>query len=205
MDLKDLLQLAGLTNNAHAHSDDSLAHNGADEMRKLVVMIDPEQLNTMEPSMEPESDCGCGGDIEEEAVEEWANSGDHVSGEPEQMTNGHGELGSAVDTSLRRYLDASGANVKVDEEVYPDHTVEDISEAYAAFKEGKYVSDAQRKAVHAAKNEEVEEELEEASKPDFLDIDGDGDKEESMKDAAKDKKGEEVDESIDVLKTLAGL
>ena len=30
--------------------------------------------------------------------------------------------------------------------------------------------------------------LEEAAKPDFLDIDGDGDKEESMKDAAEDKK-----------------
>jgi len=33
-----------------------------------------------------------------------------------------------------------------------------------------------------------EDELEEESKPDFADIDGDGDKEESMKDAAKDKK-----------------
>ena len=33
-----------------------------------------------------------------------------------------------------------------------------------------------------------EDELEEASKPDYIDIDGDGDKEESMKDAAKDKK-----------------
>jgi len=194
MDIKDLLQLAGLTNNAQPHSEDSLDHDSSETMRKLVVMIDPEQLNMMKPS----SDCGCGGDMEEETVEEWANSGDHVSGEPEQMTTGHGELGAAVDTSLRRYLDASGANVKVDEEVYPDHSVEDISEAYAAFKEGKYKSDAQRKAVHAAK-------VEEAKMPDHPDIDDDGDTEEDITKAAKDKEEAEVDESINILKTLAGL
>ena len=33
-------------------------------------------------------------------------------------------------------------------------------------------------------------ELEEAAKPDYIDLDGDGDKEESMKKAAKDKKAE---------------
>ena len=36
--------------------------------------------------------------------------------------------------------------------------------------------------------------LEEASKPDFLDIDGDGDKQEPMKKAVKDKDEDEVDE-----------
>ena len=36
---------------------------------------------------------------------------------------------------------------------------------------------------------EDQEELEEGGKPDFLDLDKDGDKEESMKDAAADKKG----------------
>jgi hypothetical protein len=154
MDIKDLLQLAGLTNNAQPHSEDSLNHDEAETMRKLVVMIDPEQLNKIASTSEPDkmsSGCGC---MEDEQVEEWANSGDHVSGTPEEMTTGHGELGAAVDTSLRRYLNANGANVKVDEHVYPDHKVEDIAEAYAAFKEGKYKSDAQRKAVHAAKDDE---------------------------------------------------
>lgn len=160
MDIKDLLQLAGLTKNAHPHSEDSLDHDSSETMRKIVVMIDPERLN----KMEPESDCGC---MEDEQVEEWANSGDHVSGEPEQMTTGHGELGAAVDTSLRRYLNAGGANVKVDETVYPDHSVEDISEAYAAFKEGKYKSDAQRKAIHAAKAEESVNEDREISAENF--------------------------------------
>ena len=37
------------------------------------------------------------------------------------------------------------------------------------------------------KRDDEEEELEEAAKPDFLDLDKDGDKEESMADAAKDK------------------
>lgn len=41
--------------------------------------------------------------------------------------------------------------------------------------------------------------LEEAAKPDYIDIDGDGDKEESMKDAAADKKEKEKNESVDTL------
>jgi len=48
----------------------------------------------------------------------------------------------------------------------------------------KYVSDAQRKAVHASKAESAMK----AAKPDYIDIDGDGNKKESMKQAAKDKK-----------------
>ena len=45
-----------------------------------------------------------------------------------------------------------------------------------------------------------DEELDEAAKPDYIDIDGDGDKEESMKDAAEDKKEkEEKNESVDAL------
>ena len=41
--------------------------------------------------------------------------------------------------------------------------------------------------------------LNENSKPDYIDLDGDGDKEESMKDAAKDKK-EASDENVDEIK-----
>ena len=45
--------------------------------------------------------------------------------------------------------------------------------------------DSRRRAMSEG---EEQEELEEADKPDFLDLDKDGDKEESMKDAATDKK-----------------
>jgi hypothetical protein len=45
-----------------------------------------------------------------------------------------GTLGSPSDNSLRRYLDAAGDHVTIDEDVYPDHTVENVSEAYKSFK-----------------------------------------------------------------------
>jgi hypothetical protein len=47
--------------------------------------------------------------------------------------------------------------------------------------------------------------LAEAAKPDFLDMDKDGDKEESMKDAADDKEEESVDESIQRMREMAGI
>lgn len=54
--------------------------------------------------------------------------------------------------------------------------------------------------------DEYYESVQEAAKPDFADIDGDGDEEESMKKAAKDKKEkEEAKESLDYLKKLAGI
>ena len=56
----------------------------------------------------------------------------------------------------------------------------------------KYKSDAQRKAVHASKAERgmtmKKEAPMKAAKPDYIDLDGDGNKTESMKKAAADKK-----------------
>ena len=54
----------------------------------------------------------------------------------------------------------------------------------------KYKSDAQRKAVHASKAERgmTMKSPMEAAKPDYIDLDGDGNKTESMKQAAADKK-----------------
>ncbi len=48
-----------------------------------------------------------------------------------------------------------------------------------------------------AEKEEAPLPMDESPKPDFADIDGDGDKEESMKKAAKDKKKKVKKESID--------
>jgi hypothetical protein len=47
--------------------------------------------------------------------------------------------------------------------------------------------------------------LAEAAKPDFLDMDKDGDKKESMKDAVKDKEEDSVDESIQRMREMAGI
>ena len=47
--------------------------------------------------------------------------------------------------------------------------------------------------------------LAEAAKPDYIDIDKDGDKEESMKDAADDKEEDTVEESIRRMMEIAGV
>jgi hypothetical protein len=47
--------------------------------------------------------------------------------------------------------------------------------------------------------------LAEAAKPDFLDMDKDGDKEESMKKAVDDKEEDTVDESIQRMREMAGI
>lgn len=47
--------------------------------------------------------------------------------------------------------------------------------------------------------------LAEAAKPDFLDMDKDGNKEESMKDAVKDKEDDSVEESIRRMREMAGI
>ena len=52
-------------------------------------------------------------------------------------------------------------------------------------------------SLYTEENKEKDLPMDEASKPDFADIDGDGDKEESMKKAASDKKKKPKKESID--------
>jgi hypothetical protein len=47
--------------------------------------------------------------------------------------------------------------------------------------------------------------LAEAAKPDYIDLDKDGDKEESMKDAANDKEEDSVEESIQRMREMAGI
>jgi hypothetical protein len=120
-------------------------------------------------------------------LEEWANTPEGV-GETEPREHGGADnyaMAQAVNLSLKKYLDAQDMQVSVNE----SHTGESLTEAYRAYK-GEVV---------------------EAAKPDFADIDGDGDEEESMKKAAKDKEEkEDVKESDDVsdvdrLKRLSGL
>lgn len=118
MDLNDLIKLAGVAKSA----DTPVQEQPDGDMRTLIALVTPEQLNQLQSS------------VPEEAVEEegYQNSGDHYSGEPEEYK---GTLGSPADLSLRRYLGANGMPVSVEEgEVYPDHTVDDITEAWNAYK-----------------------------------------------------------------------
>ena len=125
MNLDDLKLLAGVAKSADTPVQEQPQLG---DMRTLIALVTPEQLNQLQSSTE-------------EAVEEegFANSGDEYAGEPEEYK---GTLGSPADLSLRRYLGANGMPVNVDEaKVYEDHKVEDITEAYAQYK--------------AAQNEEV--------------------------------------------------
>ena len=156
MNLDDLIKLAGV---AKSQADTPVQEQPVDEtdgMRTLIALVTPEQLNQLQ------GDAPMAEEMPGEATTEP---------NPQEY---EGRLGSPADLSLRRYLGANGDVVKM-ENVYPDHKVEEISEAWKDFKEGK------------------------GSKPDYIDIDGDGDKEESMKKAAKDKKAK-ADESVEETK-----
>ena len=96
------------------------------DLVKLAGIVNPELLNRIDATAEVEEAEGAGFDTATTRPEE------------EMMDDPLQAMGSDVDTSLRRYLKAKGDHVTVDEDVYPDHTVESVSEAYAAFKEGEY-------------------------------------------------------------------
>jgi len=74
---------------------------------------------------------------------------------------------------------------------YEEKEMEEVS--------GKYKSSGYSDKLKKSENKDVlvKESLGEAAKPDFLDLDGDGDKEETMKKAAKDKNKKMKKESID--------
>jgi hypothetical protein len=63
-------------------------------------------------------------------LDEWANSGDHVNGDPEVIGEPYENFAQSVNISLKRYLDAEDMKVGLKE-----HTVEELKEAYKAKKE----------------------------------------------------------------------
>jgi len=68
-------------------------------------------------------------EVEEEEVPGKANT----RPDPQVFPDGPSNLGSVSDTSLRRYLKAKGQPVSVDETTYPDYSVDDVLESYAAY------------------------------------------------------------------------
>ena len=127
MNLEDLIKLAGVTKSPYdtpvqeqpTEIEEQPVMDDAEGMRTLIALVTPEQLNQLQGQAP----------VEEEG---FANSGDEYAGEPEEYK---GTLGSPADLSLRRYLGANGEHVTVDEsKVYEDHKVEDITEAWKAYK-----------------------------------------------------------------------
>lgn len=135
--------------------------NNIDDLIKLAGLVNSQAPTAIaEPEVE-ESDSGCGdeqttavmtsspdmhailkrlaqmGEVhEDEPVAEWSNSpADELTGEPESRIMDLPK-GEPVDTSLRRHLGANGQVVKVEEGIV-DHTVEDMMESYASFKQAE--------------------------------------------------------------------
>ena len=125
--------------------------NSIDDLVKLAGLVKSQEIAT---EAEVEEDCGCQdapaemsaspdmyailsrlakmGEVhEDEIVDEWANT-PAETGEPESRVMDLPK-GEPVDTSLRRHMGANAQPVRV-EEAIQDHTVEDMMEAYSAFK-----------------------------------------------------------------------
>ena len=92
------------------------------DLVKLAGIVNPEVLNKLEPTAEVEEADGAGFEDATTRPQE------------EMMDDPMATMGSDADLSLRRYLKAKGDHVTVDEEIYPDHTVESVTEAYKSFK-----------------------------------------------------------------------
>ena len=128
MDLNDLYKLAGISrDDAPAIEPQPVEQvaeqptDGREDMRAMIALITPDQLNQL---------------VGEAPVEEGDEYAASTTPNPQEYK---GTLGSPSDNSLRRYLGAAGDHVTVDEDVYPDHTIESVSEAYQSYKaEGKY-------------------------------------------------------------------
>ena len=138
---------------------------------------------------------------EEEVTEEWANTPDGHSGELElDPTDFEKKTGDNI-TKQNKSLDkapSKGDNpleYSLDENEIYEAMMEEFNEI-EEVDEGKLPPGLQayqdKKNGKKSDKEETDESIEE-SKPDFLDLDKDGDKDESMKKAAKDKK-EKVEE-----------
>ena len=138
MNLEDLYKLAGIQRSDTPAIEPKPVEqqvveqpiDGREDMKAMIALVTPEQLNQLVGDAP----------VEEEG---FANSGDEYAGEPEEFK---GTLGSPADLSLRRYLGADGQPVKM-ENVYADHTLEDITEAWNAYKLTERPSDRSRRGT----------------------------------------------------------
>ena len=159
MNLDDLYKLAGIQqSNTPAiepvEVEQQVAEqpiDGREDMKAMIALITPQQLNQL---------------VGDAPVAEEMPGEATTEPNPEAYK---GPLGSPADLSLRRYLGANGQPVSVDEtNVYEDHKVEDITEAWQAYKVDEGEMPAGLKAYHDKKKkksgdkEETDESIEEA-------------------------------------------
>ena len=133
--IDDLIKLAGLVNNqaptAIAEPEVEESDSGCGDEQTTAVMTSSPDMHAILKRL-----AQMGEVHEDEPVAEWSNSpADELTGEPESRIMDLPK-GEPVDTSLRRHLGANGQVVKVEEGIV-DHTVEDMMESYASFKQAE--------------------------------------------------------------------
>tara|TARA_S200000501_G_C20814772_1_gene740036 strand:+ start:363 stop:1448 length:1086 start_codon:yes stop_codon:yes gene_type:complete len=190
MNLQDLIKLAGVSKSPYDTPVQEQLPSDSDGMRTLIALVTPEQLNQLQGEAP----------VEEEG---FANSGDEYAGEPEEYK---GTLGSPADLSLRRYLGANGQPVKM-ENVYADHKVQDITEAWKQYKIVEHhQKDAEGNTIphdDEVAEQKVAEEPNEANKFIKAKIDAEEDGDDSFTvDGKKYKVKDSAD--LDRLRALAG-
>jgi len=119
-----------------------------------------------------------------------------------------GKVGHPINHTLLEGGEVTHYDVEFDDVIVEGMPVEaldvEVQEEHMHGRREDYPHDEEQPRVsneaHCGRRED-EEELEEGAKPDFLDLDKDGDKEESMKSAAEDAEEKNVDEAM-VRKTI---
>lgn len=130
-DIQRLKNLAGIQN----QDDDSTTRNAPlnesvnnEKSSAETSNVNQKNFNEMKSIMESINSVSGGEDFNK-LDEEWANSTEYFDGDSRKMDQPTGEI---VDTSLRRYLNAKGDHVTVDEN--GSHNPEKMMETYKNFK-----------------------------------------------------------------------
>lgn len=220
MNLNDLYKLAGISKDdtpaiepQPVEQVDEQPMDGREDMKAMIALISPEQLNQL---------------VGNAPVAEEMPGEATTEPNPEAYK---GPLGSPADLSLRRYLGANGQPVSVDEtNVYEDHKVEDITEAWQEYKveEGelppglkayqdkkKKKSDDKEETDESIEEAKIEEEpnegnefsgaLAQAKKDGKKEFEVDGKKYKVESEQAVEEAEVVEDENISMLRKLAGI
>jgi hypothetical protein len=192
MDLNDLYKLAGIQqSNTPAIEPQPVEQEvaeqpmmtGREDMKAMIALITPEQLNQLV------------GDAP--VAEEMPGAELTTEPNPEEYK---GPLGSPADLSLRRYLGANGQPVSVEEtNVYADHKVEDVNEAWQAYKADPVVEVKTELEEEPNEGNEFSGELEKARKAGKKEFEVDGKKykvesEETDEEAVTEESDDELEE-----------
>ena len=191
MDLNDLYKLAGIqTNDTPAIEPQPVEQevtetpfDGRGDMKAMIALISPEQLNQLVGNAP----------VSEEMP------GENTTTEPNPQEY-KGPLGSPADLSLRRYLGANGQPVSVEEtNVYADHKVEDVNEAWQAYKADPVVEVKTELEEEPNEGNEFSGELEKARKAGKKEFEVDGKKykvesEETDEEAVTEESDDELEE-----------